>query len=81
MHEQYGGIYCDDGTIDVPYKSSPWCVDGTGAVQAVNKAGSVVSFCQTILPGNEAMLIPTEVQDTAVLAVPDSSYWDGTSAQ
>ena len=46
-----------------------------------NKAGSVVSFCQTVLPGNEAMLIPTSVEDFATLAVPDPSYWCGTAAQ
>ncbi|KAI1154739.1 beta-glucosidase-domain-containing protein [Nemania diffusa] len=76
----YGGIYCDNGKIDVPFEDKPWCVDGTGTVDAVNKAGSVVSFCQTVLPGYEDMIIPTDVYDSATLAVPDSSYWDSTAS-
>ncbi len=56
-------------------------MDGTGAVKAVNKAGSIVSFCQTVLPGNEAMIIPTDVTDTVTLAVPGPDYWAGTAAQ
>ncbi|KAL1842635.1 hypothetical protein VTJ49DRAFT_4683 [Mycothermus thermophilus] len=51
-----------------------------GAVKAVNKAGSIVSFCQTVLPGNEAMIIPTDVNDVATLAVPGADYWAGTAA-
>ncbi|KAL7628114.1 hypothetical protein AAE478_002311 [Parahypoxylon ruwenzoriense] len=77
----YGGVYCnDDGEIDVPFEDKPWCVDGTGTVDAVNKAGKVVSFCQTCLPGYEDMIIPTNVIDTQTLAVPDMSYWDSTAA-
>ncbi|KAL2024016.1 hypothetical protein VTK56DRAFT_251 [Thermocarpiscus australiensis] len=76
----YGGLYCNNGKPEKPFKESPYCVDGTGAVKAVNKAGSVVSFCQTVLPGNEAMIIPTDVTDTTTLAVPGPSYWDGTAA-
>ncbi|KAI0838930.1 hypothetical protein F5Y06DRAFT_35666 [Hypoxylon sp. FL0890] len=77
----YGGVYCnDDGEIEVPFKNKPWCVDGTGTVEAVNKAGKVVSFCQTCLPGYEDMIIPTDVEDTATIAVPDVSYWDSTAA-
>ncbi|KAI0172269.1 hypothetical protein GGR52DRAFT_549668 [Hypoxylon sp. FL1284] len=77
----YGGVYCnDDGEIEVPFKGKSWCVDGTGTVEAVNKAGSVVSFCQTCLPGYEDMIIPTDVYDTATLAVPGMSYWDSTAA-
>lgn len=40
-----------------------------------------MSFCQTVLPGNEAMLIPTLVEELATLAVPDLSYWCETAAQ
>lgn len=50
-------------------------------MSVVNNCGSFVSFCQTVLPGNEAMLIPTLVTDTATLAVPDTSYWCETAAQ
>ncbi|KAI0197753.1 beta-glucosidase-domain-containing protein [Astrocystis sublimbata] len=76
----YGGIYCNGGEIEVPFEDSPWCVDGTGTVEAVNKAGSVVSFCQTVLPGYEDMIIPTDVHTSATLAVPDPSYWDSTAS-
>ncbi|KAI0109546.1 beta-glucosidase-domain-containing protein [Nemania sp. FL0031] len=75
-----GGIYCNNGEIDVPFEDKPWCVEGTGTIAAVNKAGSVVSFCQTVLPGYEDMIIPTDVTDTATLAVPDPSYWDSTAS-
>lgn len=80
--QQYGGLYCnDDGEIEVPFSDEPCCVDGTGTVEVVNKCGDVVSFCQTVLPGYEDMLIPTDVFDTATIAVPDSRYWDATAAQ
>lgn len=76
-----GGLYCDsNGDITKPFPSQPYCVSGTGTVNAQNNAGSVVSFCQTVLPGNEAMLIPTSVEETSVLAVPGTSYWCETAA-
>lgn len=76
-----GGLYCDkDGKVSKPFPSKPYCVDGTGTVKAVNKAGSEMSWCQTVLPGNEAMLIPTLVTDEATIAVPDPSYWCSTAA-
>lgn len=79
---QNGGLYCDEnGEIQKPFPDKPYCQDGTGAVVAINKAGGPVSFCQTVLPGNEAMLIPTLVEETATLAVPDPSYWCSTAAQ
>ncbi|KAL4934257.1 SUN domain-containing protein [Aspergillus undulatus] len=76
-----GGLYCnEDGEIEKPFPSKPYCKDGTGAVEAVNRCGDVVSICQTVLPGNEAMLIPTLVESVATLAVPDMSYWCETAA-
>lgn len=78
---QNGGLYCDGGEAKKPFEDSPYCVDGTGTVEVKNKMGKKCSFCQTVLPGNEAMLIPTVVDDSATLAVPDPSYWDSTSAQ
>ncbi|TVY49980.1 Uncharacterized protein LCER1_G007369 [Lachnellula cervina] len=76
-----GGAYCDNnGQIQKPFTNNDWCVDGTGTVSVQNSCGSGVSFCQTVLPGNEAMLIPTFVQDSAVLAVPDTTYWCETAA-
>lgn len=78
---QCGGVYCNNGEIEVPFEDKPWCVDGAGTVDAVNKAGDVVSFCQTVLPGYEDMIIPTDVYDSATLAVPGPSYWDSTASQ
>ncbi|KAK1146566.1 hypothetical protein N8T08_002996 [Aspergillus melleus] len=77
-----GGLYCDeDGQIQKPFPNKPYCKDGTGSVGVRNKCkGGDVSVCQTVLPGNEAMLIPTLVQELATLAVPDSSYWCETAA-
>jgi hypothetical protein len=75
-------LYCDeDGEVHKPFPNKPYCVEGTGAVVAVNKCGEPMSWCQTVLPGNEAMLIPTLVEDQATIAVPDTSYWCETAAQ
>ena len=79
---QNGGLYCDkNGKVSKPFEDKPYCVEGTGAVKAVNKAGKDMSWCQTVLPGNEAMLIPTVVSSIATIAVPDTSYWCETAAQ
>jgi len=67
--------------LSKPFPNNEYCVDGTKTVSAVNNAGSTVAFCQTVLPGNEAMLIPTAVDSSAVLAVPGTSYWCETAAQ
>lgn len=78
---QYGGLYCDEsGSITKPFEDEDYCVEGVGTVSAVNKCGDVVAVCQTVLPGNEAMLIPTSVEGSAVIAVPGTSYWDATAA-
>lgn len=77
----YGGLYCDeDGSITKPFEDEDYCVEGVGTVSAVNNCGKVVAVCQTVLPGNEAMLIPTSVDSSAVIAVPGTSYWDSTAA-
>lgn len=76
-----GGAYCDEnGKITKPFPNEEYCVEGIGNVQAVNKCGSEVAVCQTVLPGNEAMLIPTSVSSNAVISVPGTSYWDSTAA-
>ncbi|KAJ4225410.1 hypothetical protein NW759_005109 [Fusarium solani] len=76
-----GGLFCNkNGEIEQPFEGKPNCVQGTGAVEAVNKCGSKMSWCQTVLPGNEAMIIPTLVTSSATLAVPGSSYWCSTAA-
>ncbi|KAK3400080.1 hypothetical protein B0T20DRAFT_176136 [Sordaria brevicollis] len=75
-----GGLYCNNGKPEKAFDDKPYCVDGTGAVQVVNKAGKIVSFCQTVLPGNEAMIIPTDIHGQSKIAVPGPSYWDSTAA-
>lgn len=79
---QNGGLYCDsNGEVSKPFKNQPYCVEGTGTVKAVNNCKSKMSWCQTVLPGNEDILIPTLVEGEAVIAVPDTSYWCETAAQ
>lgn len=79
---QDGGLKCNDnGELEVPFPKEDYCVPGTGALVAKNEASSGVAFCQTVLPGNEAMLIPTSCDSEATLAVPASSYWASTAAQ
>ena len=78
-----GGLKCNlDGSISTPFPNKPYCVPGTGTIGARNAMGANVAFCQTVLPGNEAMLIPTNVDpgSTTGLAVPDLSYWAATAA-
>ncbi|KAM7190026.1 Beta-glucosidase (SUN family) domain containing protein [Rhypophila sp. PSN 637] len=75
-----GGLFCNDGTPEKAFDDQPYCVDGTGTVKAVNKCGKVVSFCQTVLPGNEAMIIPTDVDSEQTIAVPGVKYWAKTAA-
>lgn len=76
-----GGLYCDKfGKITKPFPSEDYCVDGIGNVHAVNNCGGTVAVCQTVLPGNEAMLIPTRVDSRATIAVPGTSYWDSTAS-
>lgn len=79
---QYGGLYCDDNGELQAERSGAYCVDGAGSVVAKNSAASNVAFCQTVLPGNEEMLIPTDVNggSTETLAVPTPDYWAGTAS-
>ena len=78
---QNGGLYCDqNGNIQKPFPGKPYCQSTSSNIGVQNNAGGVVSFCQTVLPGNEAMLIPTSVTGYSSLAVPDTSYWCETAA-
>jgi len=45
-----------------------------------NNCGKVHAVCQTVLPGHEDMLIPTEVDSSAILAVPGPDYWASTAS-
>lgn len=79
---QNGGLWCDDSGNLQAQRSGDYCVDGAGTVSAKNSAGSNVAFCQTVLPGNEEMLIPTDVGSgsSQTLAVPTPDYWAGTAS-
>ncbi|KAJ9659298.1 hypothetical protein H2198_003174 [Neophaeococcomyces mojaviensis] len=76
-----GGLYCDNnGQISKPFPDKPYCQSTSSNIGVVNNAGGTVAFCQTVLPGNEAMLIPTSVDSYATLANPGTDYWCGTAA-
>ncbi|CAI1651789.1 hypothetical protein SEUBUCD646_0M03820 [Saccharomyces eubayanus] len=81
---QNGGLYCDsNGNLQKPNSGNDYCYDGKGTVVAKNTAGGGdVAFCQTVLPGNEAMLIPTLVGSGSqqTLAVPGTDYWASTAS-
>lgn len=80
---QYGGLYCDSNSVlQTPNSGNSYCYDGKGTVAVNNKATSDVAFCQTVLPGNEEMLIPTLVGSGSneVLAVPGIDYWAKTAS-
>ena len=65
------------------FPDKDYCVHGVGTAMVKNTAGGVVSFCQTVLPGYEDMLIPTSISpgSTTTLAVPDTSYYAKSAAQ
>jgi hypothetical protein len=80
---QDGGFWCnEDGELEEKNTGNSRCYSGKGTVIAKNSCGSDVAFCQTVLPGNEEMLIPTNVQSNgkSTLAVPGTEYWAGTAA-
>ncbi|OMJ18374.1 hypothetical protein AYI70_g5387 [Smittium culicis] len=79
-----GGLYCDNnGVLQTPFPDRAYCVKGMSNVKITNNLSSSVSACQTIYPGNEAMLIPTVAQpgSSAVINVNPKEYWLGTSSQ
>ncbi|KAL8748989.1 MAG: hypothetical protein Q9184_006987, partial [Pyrenodesmia sp. 2 TL-2023] len=76
-----GGLFCDkSGKMHKPFPNKPYCADGSANIGCRNKASGNVAICQTVLPGNEAMLIPTNVETSATLAIPGPEYWAGTAA-
>ena len=78
-----GGIYCSNtGQIQLKNQGKGYCYNGKGTVSVNNEMSSNVAFCQTVLPGNEEMLIPTNVDagSSQVIAVPGTEYWAKTAA-
>ncbi|KAH3680579.1 hypothetical protein WICMUC_000253 [Wickerhamomyces mucosus] len=79
---QYGGLYCDENGDLQEERSGSYCYSGCGTVQVQNNLGQNSLWCQTVLPGNEEMLIPTNVVSggKSTIAVPDQNYWAGTAS-
>ncbi|PVU94295.1 hypothetical protein BB561_002646 [Smittium simulii] len=79
-----GGLYCDeDGILQVPFPERPFCARGMGNVVVNNTLANPVSACQTVYPGNEAMIIPSTAhpRGSVDLNVVPKSYWLSTSCQ
>ncbi|KAI5816164.1 hypothetical protein BZA77DRAFT_247271 [Pyronema omphalodes] len=81
--KEQGGLFCgEDGVAHVPFPDRPLCVEAPAKLPTHNQLDEHVMICQTVLPGDEGMRIPNRVEPNQVLglAVPDSSYWAGTTA-
>ncbi|KAI9290997.1 hypothetical protein K502DRAFT_272177, partial [Neoconidiobolus thromboides FSU 785] len=80
-----GGLYCDNnGNLQLPFKDKPLCSLSLNNVNIKSELNEAVSFCQTVYPGNEAMIIPTVAEpqcSNQIINSPPSTYWQGTSAQ
>ncbi|KAJ2825803.1 hypothetical protein IWW50_002686 [Coemansia erecta] len=79
-----GGLFADaSGKLTKPNPSQAFCVRGMGNAAIKNTLGSSVSACQTVYPGNEAMIIPSVAGAGASVAlnVVPHTYWLGTSSQ
>ncbi|ROV87771.1 hypothetical protein VSDG_09704 [Cytospora chrysosperma] len=85
--QSIGGLWC--GTDNKLYltrsdKTKKLCQAGAGGIQIINKLSDKVSFCKTLYPGTESMVIPTVVEGgaTSELYNPfqNLSYtWQGSS--
>ncbi|KAJ1919056.1 hypothetical protein H4219_002210 [Mycoemilia scoparia] len=79
-----GGLFCDgSGKLSKPFPEKPFCEKGMWNGFIKNTLGESVSACQTIYPGNEAMLIPTVAKpgESVAMNIVPNSYWLGTSSQ
>ncbi|OMJ21821.1 hypothetical protein AYI69_g5659 [Smittium culicis] len=79
-----GGLYCDyNGVLRKPFQNKPYCAKGVFNAIIRNTLSQPVSACQTVYPGNEAMIIPSVAQpgSTVPLNVVPNTYWLGTSSQ
>ncbi|GMF02255.1 unnamed protein product [Ambrosiozyma monospora] len=77
-----GGFYCNQGKLEKHVATNKVCYPGKGTASIYNGCSKNVAVCQTVLPGNEAMLIPTNVNASSSqsLAVPGTDYWAGTAS-
>ncbi|KAJ2318345.1 hypothetical protein IWW52_002614 [Coemansia sp. RSA 2704] len=79
-----GGLYADgNGKLTKPDPSKPFCSPGMFNAAIKNTLGQSVSACQTVYPGNEAMIIPSVASagGSVDLNVVPHTYWLGTSSQ
>ncbi|OLY80444.1 putative secreted beta-glucosidase adg3 [Smittium mucronatum] len=79
-----GGLYCDSfGVLRKPFPDRPYCAKGVNNANIRNTLPKPISACQTVYPGNEAMVIPSVAQPGSVtpLNVVPNTYWAGTSSQ
>ncbi|KAJ1895232.1 hypothetical protein LPJ66_004713 [Kickxella alabastrina] len=79
-----GGLYADSkGQLSKPFPERAFCEPGMMNAGIKNTLGKSVSACQTVYPGNEAMIIPSVVLPGATeqLNVVPNTYWLGTSSQ
>ncbi|KAI0221580.1 hypothetical protein L0F63_001154, partial [Massospora cicadina] len=78
-----GGLFCNqDAKLVKPFPNRPLCKPGVGTVYIDNRLGEDVAVCQTVYPGNEAMLIPTVAppNELQIINTPPVTYWRKTSA-
>ncbi|KAJ2002778.1 hypothetical protein H4R26_003434 [Coemansia thaxteri] len=79
-----GGLYADaNGRLSKPFADRPFCAPGMFNARMVNTLGRSVSACQTVYPGNEAMIIPSVAGagGSVALNIVPNTYWLGTSSQ
>ncbi|ORX67976.1 hypothetical protein DL89DRAFT_294502 [Linderina pennispora] len=79
-----GGLKADaNGKLSKPFPDRPFCESGMMNAHIENKLGQSVSACQTVYPGNEAMIIPSVASagGSVQLNVVPKSYWLGVSSQ
>ncbi|KAJ9077148.1 hypothetical protein DSO57_1019460 [Entomophthora muscae] len=80
-----GGIKCGaNREIIKPFPNKPFCEQGLENINIRSELDQSVSFCQTVYPGNEDMLIATVANPHCkdqIITSPPASYWMGTSAQ
>ncbi|KAJ1944430.1 hypothetical protein EC988_005992 [Linderina pennispora] len=79
-----GGLYCDaNGVLSKPFADRAYCVPSMMNAYIENSLSNSVSACQTVYPGNEAMIIPSVAQanSNVSLNIVPNTYWLGVSSQ
>ncbi|KAJ1938479.1 hypothetical protein FBU59_004423, partial [Linderina macrospora] len=79
-----GGMYCDqNGALSKPFTDRAYCLPSMMNAYIENKLSQSVSACQTVYPGNEAMIIPSVAKASSKvdLNIVPKTYWLGVSSQ